>query len=341
MKKFYCTVMALIMLSLMLGLSPFIPEAKAQAAETVLDKADFVRFFYWLVNGPPGGSYPIGFDGPEEGFLGMIRELTGEDSLGGGLAASGYTECTDIPATGTASLVETDGTFVMTFSTPQKTIPAGWTNAGSSYEKRVVVTFDGTTFMDIEFNCSSSAGWIRFFEPDELPGEARHIEAYYDTTDSDNSMLELYMYYHPAGGSLDEYFITKFLTEPGNLYKIWITRSARQGASWSGFRTAIYGNTALTGPGAGGVANAFIIEDRVGAADDNTTAVTADNDDVTLGDIDCIDFNGGGTALNGTTTCATNSLTLSEAGAPILAPSGDFSIDWVANSLQGSMTVLP
>ena len=68
---------------------------------------------------------------------------------------------------------------------------------------------------------------------------------------------------------------------------------------------------------------------------------TADTDDVTGGDIDCIDFNGGGTALDATTTCTTNSLTLSEAGAPIIAPGGNFSIDWVADSLESSMSFLP
>ncbi len=328
--------MTLIIISLMMVFSPVIPTAKAQ---TVMDQADWMRFMYWLINGPPGGSYPAGFDGPEGGFLGMIRELTGPTALGGGLSDAGYTECTDIPSTGSATMVDR-GTFVMTFSTPQQTIPAGWPNAGGNYEKRVVVTFDGTTFMDIEFSCSSTAGWLRFFEPNEPSASARHIETYYDTTDSDNTRLELYMYYHPASGALtDEYFIAKFVTEVGNTYKLWITRSAYQ-AGWSGFRTAIYGNTALTGPGAGGVASAFILQEQ-GTVDDAGTAVTADNDDVTLGDIDCMDFNGGSTALDGTTTCTTNSLTLSEAGAPILAPAGDFSIDWVADSLQGSMTVLP
>ena len=340
MKRLHCTVMALIILSLMMGSSPFIPVAKAQTPQTVLDQADWMRFMYWLINGPPGGSYPTGFDGPTGGFLGMIRELTGPTALGGGLTESGYTECTDIPATGSASLVEDNGTFVMTFSTPRKTIPAGWPNAGDIYEKRVTVTFNGTTFMDIEFNCSSTAGWMRFFEPEEPSASARHIETYYDTTDSDNTRLELYMYYHPAAGTLtDEYFAAKFVTEAGSLYKIWITRAADE-SGWSGFRTAIYGNTALAGPGAGGVASAFIFQEQ-GTVNDVSAAVISDTDDVTGGDIDCIDFNGGSTAIDATTTCTTNSLTLSEAGAPIIAPSGNFSIDWVADSLQGSMTVLP
>ncbi len=339
----------LIFTSLILALTCLMPLADRAEAQisTVLDQNEMIRFMYWLVNGPPGGTYPTGLSGPDEGFLGMIRDLTGVNALGGGLADAGYTECSLIPDTGSAEMVDTEGTWTMTFATPIMTIPTGYPGGGGNYAKRVEVQFDGTLFMYIEFECDSEAGWIRFFEPMEPAATARNIEVYYDTTDSDNTMLELYMYYEPGvAPTLQEYFMAKFSTAANGIYNIWITRSGYEdqgsGPTWSGFRTVIHGSTALTGPGAGGVANAFIFQ---GLVTETSTAVTADTGTVFTGDIDCIDFNGGGTALDAgpstTDTCTANSLTLSEAGAPILDGTGDFSVNWVTTSIEGAMTTLP
>jgi hypothetical protein len=310
---------------------------------TVLENADEVRFMYWVINGPPGGSYPPGRGGPPGGLLGLIREITGPTALGGGLINAGYTSCTSIPSSGSVSMTGAEGTYTMTFGTPTKTIPTGWPNAGETYEKRVTVDLDGTTFLDIEFNCSTTAGWMRFFEPTKPQATARNLELYFDTTDTNDTRLELYMYYEPNGSDTDmpdlsnEYFIAKFDTDANNVYKIWLTRAAEEAGNKQGFRITIHGSTSLA---PGGLAKAHMFFED-GSYTNTATEVTSDTDNIGSGDIDCIDFNDGGTPLDGGTTCDDNGLTLSEAGAPIIDSSGDFSISWVVNTLKSKMSTLP
>jgi hypothetical protein len=340
MKK-YIKFMSILGLTLILiNLSPLI--VTMAQAPTVLENANEIRFMYWVINGPPGGSYPPGRGGPPDGLLGLIREITGPDALGGGLMSVGYTSCTSLPSSGSVSITETEGTFTITFGTPTKTIPAGWPGAGESYEKKVTVDLDGTTFLDIEFNCATEAGWMRFFEPGKTQATARNIELYFDTTDTNDTKLELYMYYEPNGSDSEmpeltnEYFIAKFDTDANNVYKIWITRTAEESGTQSGFRITIHGSTSLA---PGGLAKAHMLYKE--SYTDSSTDVTSDTDNITTGDIDCVDFNDGGDPLDGGTTCDDNGLTLSEAGAPIIDPSGDFSINWVASTLKSKMSSLP
>jgi hypothetical protein len=306
---------------------------------------------YWLINGPPGGTYPPGTDGPPGGFLGIIREITGPNALGGGLMNAGYTSCTAIPSSGNVSITDNEGTFTIIFATPQRTIPAGWPGAGGTYEKRVIVQFEGTTFLDIEFNCSSEAGWMRFFEPGKTQSIARNIEVYYDTTNADNTKLELYMYYEPNGSDPDmpdltsEYFVAKFETAANNIYRIWITRAGEEAGTQMGFRVTIHGSTTLA---PGGLANVHMLFEN-GSYSDTSTEVTSDTGNIDVdqptpgagGDIACIDFNNGGNALDGGTTCDDNGLVLSEAGTPIIDSNGNFSINWVASTLKSKMSSLP
>jgi hypothetical protein len=164
MKRFMIIIFLALTLTL-INYNLFRTDVMAQPPTTVLENADEIRFMYWVINGPPNGVYPEGHDGPPGGLLGLIREITGPNALGGGLMSAGYTSCTAIPSSGSVSMTDEQGTFTMIFAIPRKTIPAGWPGAGETYEKRVIVKFDGTTFMDIEFNCSTEAGWMRFFEP--------------------------------------------------------------------------------------------------------------------------------------------------------------------------------
>lgn len=94
-------------------------------ADTVLEdnQEQTNRFLYWLINDPPHSGYPSGFDGPEDGLLGMIRQITGPTASGLGLYSNGISSSADIPSTGNVNMTENNGTFTMYFKTPGKTIP--------------------------------------------------------------------------------------------------------------------------------------------------------------------------------------------------------------------------
>ncbi len=302
-----------------------------QASAGILDEAggemaNTIRFLYMLINGPGDNGYPTGMDGPDGGFLGMIREITGPTALGGGLANGGYTNCTDLPSTGETSMTDMGGTFRMVFGTPTKTVPSGYTGAGSTFEKRVTVQFDGTTFMNIEFNCNTNVGWLRFNEPGQ--STSRNIEVYWDTESSTASKLELYMFYETGLDTAygNEYFVAKFATEADNKYKFWIVRSVdKTGTSNDeGFRAAAYGDATNN------VVNAYIKWVQ------NITDTTTDHNDnglISSGDVECLDVSN---PLSITSSTACGSLTLdATAGSPIIDSGDGFSISWAADTTNG------
>ena len=310
----------------------------AKAGIVAASQTDMIRGLYMLINGPGSNGYPAAFTGsPDNGLLGVIRQITGEDALGGGLSSAGYSKCAMVPSTGETSMTEDDGSvFRMVFSTPIGTIPTGYTGAGETYDKRVVVQYNGTTFMNIEFNCDTNVGWVRFNEHDASP--ARNIEAYWDTESATATKLEMYMHYE-AGVSTDngnEYFTAKFETATDNKFKYWIVRSVADSSSGtSGFRAAAYGDSSTR------VVNGFLLY-KAGAITDTTTDHTDNNNVTTIGAVECLDFD---TSGNGTTNidgdCA--SMTLDTAGAPISDGGDGFSIYWAgdtSNGMKNDMTAL-
>lgn len=313
-----------------------------EAQASILDEnggamANHIRFMYMLINGPGANGYPDGMDGPEDGFLGMIRDITGPDALGGGLLEAGYSSCSDVPTTGNYSMTDDEGTFKMYFETPVKTIPTGYTDAGATFDRRVVVQFDGTTFMNIEFNCDSTVGWMRMSMGDTgmVSGTLREIEVYYDTETAADAHLELYMTYEPGTDSSNgnEYFIAKFETLSSSTYKFWIIRSVDADSGDNGFRAAAYGDSSTD------VVNAYM---KFASAITDTSTDHTDNGTISTGDVACIDYSAPASATDGGSGCA--SLTLdSTAGSPISDSSDGFSISWAGdttNGLKADMTAL-
>lgn len=314
-------------------------------AVTALNQANLVRFMYWLINGPPSSGYPTGMDGPESGLLGMIREINGPTALGGGISSCGYSTCSAIPTSGSCSMNDGGGTFTMSFSSPSVSVPSGYTSGSSSgsYDKRVQVNFnDGTNnvnFMIAEFNCNSTSGYMRFTQPNDNSGNAitnqattHNIEVYYDTNSSSATKMELYMFKTPSSLSSSnqmERFMVKFATEASSKFKIWITRYAYDGTNHEGFRTAIYGDISND------LANVMMEYDQTPDANTNVS-VSTDTDDILTQDIHCIDFNDGGSATDATGNCG--ALTLTSPGAPIIDNTGDFSMEWVKDTLITKFT---
>lgn len=302
-------------------------------------------FLYQLVNGTSDASYAGGHGGPTDnsgrpiGFVGIVRMITGTDALGGGLASCGYTACSAIPSTGSCSMTDSEGTFLMTFGTPTKVIPTGHTGADgvTKYNKRVAVAINGTNFMAIEFNCNSTVGWLRFASPDEavtgVTTNARHIEMYYDTNSSASTKLDLAMYNNQSNGD-DEYFQAKFQTDSATTFDLWITRSAEETGVKNGFRVGMRGNSSTK------KASVFMhYQDNNNW--NNVATGHADGDEVRVsagaGDVMCIDYSGASpSAVDG--SCA--GLSINAPGTPLINSGGNMSINSTTVNMSGAMTGL-
>lgn len=322
---------------------------KQAHAGTILgsNQEHLVRFLYFLINGPGPNGYPDGMGGPDDGFLGMIRQITGPNALGGGLSASGYSTCDSVPATGSATMTDEEGTFTMYFETPVKSVPSGYTGAGSTFNKRVTVQFNGTTFMNIEFNCATTVGWMRMAmgENGMVTAPLRNIEVYWDTETSSAATLELYMYYEAgeATANGNEYFMTRFETETGNKYKFWISRAANFTGTTSdnGFRAVAYGDSTTD------IVNSFLLyASNVNAIGHTGVDVTGINDifapdTSTGGDQQCLVMTDVTNVTEGVSgECS--GLTLSTAPAPIIDGTGDYSVSWIADTtkMKAKMTAI-
>ena len=216
----------------------------------------------------------------------------------------------------------------MVFETPQKVIPS--THDGgdgvAKYDRRVVVYFNGALFMETEFRCGASVGYLRFADNSSvsggvLPSTARHIEAYYDTNSSSATKLELAMYIE-TDASNTEYFLAKFRTNSSSEFEFWITRVAKSSGTDSGFRIAARGNSSSK------IANVYMFFEN-GSKADTATAFT-DNGNITSGgDVQCIDFSDSSTPVS-STSCG--SLSLQSAPTSLIDSDGDMSIESIGNT---------
>lgn len=237
-------------------------------------------------------------------------------------------------------MTDTDGTFTMYFEPPVKVIPTGYTGAdgSSKFEKRVVVQHDGTTFMNIEFNCTNTVGWMRMSmgEDGVTSGTLREIEVYYDTQVSTSAKVELYMTNEPGLTDGNEYFIAKFQTLTSSTYKFWITRAQDKTGDQNGFRTAVHGDSSSN------IMNSFFSFEADGSTPNDTEVTHNDGGDIRApsGDAMCLDFSTPATPVE-STGCGSLALD-SDAGAPIINSAAGFDINWTisAGGLKNDMTAL-
>lgn len=306
-------------------------------APTIVDSnfGKTVRYLYWIMNGPPTSGYPTGLSGPANGILGFVRDMTGMSRLGGGLYKAGYKTCSELPLSGNVSIrdesINLD--YVVTFNTPSRSILTGYTGAGGTFEKSMNVSWNGATFLRMEFNCSNQVGWIRFADPYRISqgdnfNYVRNIEAWWDTTSVASTKLDLAMFYADSDRTNHEFVMAKFRTTSETRYQYWATRATwpRSGAGKEGFRLAVSGNTSTR------MAKVFMFYQSNGAYDDASTTLN-DNDNIySGGDVECIGFvKDANPSSQGVSNCS--SMTLSSPGAPFFDAGGDFSINYVSAAL--------
>lgn len=160
-----------------------------------------------------------------EGMVGALNQLiAGESGFGGVLGYFGYTTCDSIPTTG--SNTTPDGKIEFSYAVGTKTIPATYaTDAGSTFEKRIVGKYDGTVFLNLELTCDASAPTVYLLlsssEMSEEGGEsvgAQNFEAYYQQNTTTNAVyLDFYLAMAGSGN-----YVVNF-QKPGNATTVSMT----------------------------------------------------------------------------------------------------------------------
>lgn len=272
----------------------------------VSGRADFVRFLYFLVAGP-SSDYTI--SGPDGGYIGLINDVIGPESLGSGLISAGITTCSEIPTSGTASLTETEGTYLMTFTTGSKTIPSHFvSNASETYDKRVSVSLNGDDFMIAEFKCSEEGltiGYLRMdMNSDFTGGDALAFETYYLQNSNTNAInLD---FFQTSDGSEGEKIAVRFETSDGDTFKLWLVRTVTSGGGPA--------TLALTGKKSENLAQISMEIDSTANGTSNTDEAYTISSSGTSGSAtyfsECINMESNSTS----TSCTGAGLTLSDPG---------------------------
>jgi hypothetical protein len=172
-------------------------------------QADYVRWLYFLVNGPSTGNTING--GQTTGLVDIIENILGPKALGGVLWAKGYRSCSDIDPAGST---DTWGDYTFEYASGSKSIPSHFPTTGTM-DSQVTIKYQGTTFLVAEFKCSGNDedGYIRLTSSED----SSEIETYFHKNDTNN---EGYLDFYWKKGT--ETSAVRFQTDDGLNYGIWI-----------------------------------------------------------------------------------------------------------------------
>jgi hypothetical protein len=174
--------------------------------------------------GTPGCQGP-----PQEGIVGALTTIVnGLKTVG---QSAGITECASIPSAGSITGTDSSGQSVgVNFQIPTHTIPANWSNGGTTFSKRV--TFNSTVVgtpiaLAYEFNCgdSPSAYLAVSMTMDNVVGYTRDITLYNGPVDSlGKNGIQLFMAEHDRTDSThvrSSYAIDIHYNDSTKIFSLW------------------------------------------------------------------------------------------------------------------------
>jgi hypothetical protein len=318
--------------------------ADGEEAETILDYANEMRNFYWSLNGiaanynatTHGYQFP-----PATGMLNVLRTMTSPSGIGSLLYVKGHKTCDSIPTSGTEIVEDSRGKFIVSFGGPTEVVPAGWSDAGTPFRKRISVKLSSvvddvpteTDFLIFEFNCAPSV--VGHFLVKNVfadaPESSRNIEAYYDITRENNMRLEMYMSLLDSDTGDAQFLMARLMTDRNNLYRLALAMGQTISGTEKAMRYNIRGNSNT------GMANVFLkTSDAISGDDENWTI---GNLSIDQGLVSCIRFIEGANAVNAPGECTY--LTLEEPDNPIIDRASAWNIDWVSGTMSNVMTQFP
>lgn len=181
---------------------------------TDLNKANFVRYYYYLVNGP---SSDYTMPNNNMNYVGIVNGYL--DGLNSILASNGYSDCDSIPTSGSATGSVQGMSFDMAFSAGTKSVPSSFPNdGGETYDKRMVVSQSGSNFLEIQLKCSSASmttGYILM--GNQTLTEGTMYEAMFQMDSSTNLTYLDFVVWVAANRK----FVTRFTTDDGDSYKLY------------------------------------------------------------------------------------------------------------------------
>lgn len=290
-----------------------IPEARAAGEFNQL--ANVLRLLFFMIVGfPDTATYneivSNGDGPPQSGMIGMVY------TIGGHIAkAANVSSCADLPSSGSFTVADSDRgvSLVGTFAAPDLTIPTGYTDAGTTYEKRFTIAVNGANVFQLQFDCAKTRG-IAYFAMTESGSYTRRISLVYELVNN-VPRADFYMSYDGSDERMNLRLIGDSATA-GN-YRIDMVRAAKadSGSGVSGYRMHALGNAtskkatvALQGLSVSTMA-ALAAASRA-----TSTGLTTDNSggnsDFTY--LFCLDF----ATLNNSALGACSGLALSQPSAP-------------------------
>lgn len=319
--------------------------------------------FYLMVGYPSHTAWVNltgGGNGPQNGMIGIANSIA--QGMASAAPSNGISSCANAPSSGGFTTTVNGDSVDVTFATPSHTVPAGYTDGGTAYEKRanMVVTDAtlGTIKVALEFDCGNGDGFAEFSvastNPDTNDATVRNINLYIDGTSQANLQAELMMDMienqsggHLANGAVNDSSITRLnIDNVGGTFQLWEVNTYYRGGGgtyyYNGYRLGINGVDGASG-------SAYMDAAQQSSsllAGTNTTYTTPSpgtyafstnittSSPVTLQG--CLNMatqvDPGSTAL-----CAGQSLTAPT--APLVDSSGAFDFTWVENTLPGKITI--
>lgn len=182
---------------------------------TDLDKANFVRYYYYLVNGP-GAGYSI--PNNNMNYLDIVNGYL--DGLNTVMSNQGYATCADIPTSGSFTGSFNGQTFNVALTAGSKTVPSTYPNdAGATYDKKVLVSTGGSNYLEIQLKCPTSgtrmSGYILMGS--QAVSQGTMYEAMFQM-DAATNLTYLDMVVWVASNKM---FINRFSTSDGVSYKLY------------------------------------------------------------------------------------------------------------------------
>lgn len=361
MKK---TTALLLSLSFLTG-----PMAHA-SAQSVLDK---IRGNYFIIAGYPSSIVSNG--PPQDGLISFVDFFaTSAQTIA---ATNGVASCTAVPATGTASASVTiptalqnflgaTGTFTMTYATPVVTVPAGWSGAGSLFQKRVQLTKAGSIAFAMEFNCNTNELFATISIPgDNIDSSTRDLNLYISKNGTATTADFLMTVTKSSRTELIDSQMVRLVTTDGVTFKVWNTTVTMRdtthtcgggscGNQYSYERSVIHGNattkiaslyTKMSSPDLTGASTisdrkALIAESSLATAAVSGHDFSASEPNQGAGTIEksgCVNFVSQADPADGSYCVGVGASLTAPATSPLADITGDFTVNWVKTTLPSKM----
>lgn len=322
--------------------------------------------FYMLVGWPSQTVYNNMMSGgngpPQSGMLGIAKQIV--DGMASAASSNGISSCAAVPSSGsgfTAPMSGSSDTIAVAYATPTHSVPAGYTDAGTPYAKRVNLTVSdptmGTIKVGLEWICDLGGGYAEFSlnatNPSTNDPTVRTINLFVDASNESDLQAEfmMTMVNTAAGvlakGAVDDSQITRLqIDNTSKSFQIWTVNTYYRGSSgsykYNGYRAGmngVDGGTTSTYLDVAAASSSLLSGTLTDYTTDAPSAYDFSNGSWTWSAATlqgCLNFE---TQVDPTSTSLCSGQALTTPTAPLVDSSGAFDYTWVENTLPTKVTI--